>query len=91
MAHLQLPKHRYSSSHTTIHTTKAEHIVEEEGSPEPAEPKNMDAAAAPRREGLRPRQGIRPSRLELSSQDYEDDDRNSSDREMGAKGINPKF
>jgi len=74
-------KHRYTS-----HTAKAEPSPEDEGSPEPAETKNTDAAAAPRREGLRPRQGIRPPRLELSSQDYEDDDQNSSDREMGMKG-----
>jgi len=74
-------KHRYTS-----HTAKIEPSPEEEGSPEPAETKNTDAVAAPRREGLRPRQGIRPPRLELSSQDYEDDDQNSSDREMGMKG-----
>lgn len=82
LAHWQVSKHRYTSSHSA----KAEPSPEEEGSPEPAATKNTDAAAAPRREGLRPRQGIRPPRLELSSQDYEDDDQNSSDREMGMKG-----
>ena len=61
-------------------------LEEAEGSPEPEETKNTDAATAPRREGLRPRHGIRPPRLELSSQDYENDDQNSSDREMGTKG-----
>ena len=81
----QVSRHRYSSS---THTTKVSEPSpeEEEGSPEAEETKNTDAAAAPRREGLRPRQGIRPPRLELSSQDYEDDDQNSSDREMGTKG-----
>lgn len=79
-----MSKHRYSSTHTAKVSEPSPD--EEEGSPEPEETKNTDAAAAPRREGLRPRQGIRPPRLELSSQDYEDDDQNSSDREMGTKG-----
>lgn len=73
---------RYSSAHAA----KAEPSPEEEGSPDPSDKKNMDAAAAPRREGLRPRHSIRAPRLELSSQDFEDDDQNSSDRDMGNKG-----
>lgn len=83
MVNWQVSKHRYSSTRAAKVEASPE---EEEESPEPAETKHADAALAPRREGLRPRQGIRPPRLELSSQDYEDDDQNSSDREMGMKG-----
>lgn len=82
----QVSKHRYSSNHTAKISLPSPDEEEDEASPEPEEAKDIDAAAAPRREGLRPRQGIRPPRLELSSQDYEDDDQNSSDREMGTKG-----
>ena len=79
-----MSKHRYSSTHTTKVVEPSPE--EEEESPEPEETKDSDAAAAPRRAGLRPRQGTRPPRLELSSQDYEDDEPNSSDRETRKKG-----
>lgn len=77
---VQIQRRRYRASHT-----KVEPSPEEEVSPDSSEKKN-DAAAAPRREGLRPRQSIRAPRLQLSSQDFEDDEQNSSDREVGHKG-----
>ncbi len=76
---LQRPVNR--SSHS-----KAERSHEEPESPELSDKKNEEAMAAPRREGLRPRRSSRAARLELSSQDYEDDDQNSSDREISRKG-----
>ncbi|KAG6554152.1 hypothetical protein Mapa_004068 [Marchantia paleacea] len=50
---------------------------EEEGSPTGSDKKNGDAGPAPRREGLRPRQKLRPTRQD-SSQEFEEDEPNSS-------------